>query len=138
MTALLQCEDFLLFQKALKQLRDLDDKIIYALNLSTPTASIQARGTSPAEKCLQLKDEIEQNYSTREQALAHCISVLGERVRSLKREVAESSSSSSSTALVTLREKQSLLRLMKFEQNVEEIIRDRTRNAFHEKCNMDL
>ena len=30
------------------------------------------------------------------------------------------------------------LRLMKFEQNVEEIIRDRTRTVFHEKCNMDL
>jgi hypothetical protein len=26
--------------------RDVDDKIIYALNLSTPTASIQARGAN--------------------------------------------------------------------------------------------
>ena len=36
-----QCEDFMLFQKALKKLREIDDKIIYALNQSTPTASFQ-------------------------------------------------------------------------------------------------
>ena len=30
-----------MFQRTLKKLRDIDDKIIYALNLSTPTKSFQ-------------------------------------------------------------------------------------------------
>ncbi len=34
--------------------RDVDDKIIYALNLSTPTASIQARGANSTGKRKQL------------------------------------------------------------------------------------
>ena len=59
MTGLLQCDDLMQFQRllkrnvwfntfdvlfdfrALKQLRAIDDKIIYALNVSTPTASMQ-------------------------------------------------------------------------------------------------
>ena len=32
-----------MFQRTLKKLRDIDDKIIYALNLSTPTKSFQVR-----------------------------------------------------------------------------------------------
>ena len=35
------CSDIFLFQKTLKKLRDIDDKIIYALNESTPTKSFQ-------------------------------------------------------------------------------------------------
>ena len=41
MSGLGQCEDILLFQRTLKKLRDIDDKIIYASNLSTPTKSFQ-------------------------------------------------------------------------------------------------
>ena len=56
MTGLLQCDDLMQFQRyftkpfetstviflrALKQLRAIDDKIIYALNVSTPTVSMQ-------------------------------------------------------------------------------------------------
>ena len=36
-----RCGDIFLFQKTLKKLRDIDDKIIYALNESTPTKSFQ-------------------------------------------------------------------------------------------------
>ena len=35
------CDDIFLFQKTLKKLREVDDKIIYALNQSTPTKSFQ-------------------------------------------------------------------------------------------------
>ena len=41
MSGMGQCEDILMFQRTLKKLRDIDDKIIYALNLSTPTKSFQ-------------------------------------------------------------------------------------------------
>ena len=41
MSGLGHCEDILMFQRTLKKLRDIDDKIIYALNLSTPTKSFQ-------------------------------------------------------------------------------------------------
>ena len=43
MSGMGQCEDILMFQRTLKKLRDIDDKIIYALNLSTPTKSFQVR-----------------------------------------------------------------------------------------------
>ena len=41
MTEAKHCSDIFLFQKTLKKLRDIDDKIIYALNESTPTKSFQ-------------------------------------------------------------------------------------------------
>jgi len=62
MAGLLQCDDLMHFQRALKQLRAIDDKIIYALNVSTPTASMKARGADPKQRCLDLKTELEQNY----------------------------------------------------------------------------
>ena len=36
----------MLFRRALKQLRAIDDKIIYALNVSTPTASMKVNSCS--------------------------------------------------------------------------------------------
>ena len=41
MSGLGQCEDIFLFQRTLKKMRDIDDKIIYALNMATPTQSFK-------------------------------------------------------------------------------------------------
>ena len=43
MSGLNQCEDILMFQRTIKKLRAIDDKIIFALNLSTPTKSFQVK-----------------------------------------------------------------------------------------------
>ena len=77
------CSDIFLFQKTLKKLRDIDDKIIYALNESTPTKSfqvcfkfyfqlsmktslsLQARGVDPTVRCSELELELSQSHQSR-------------------------------------------------------------------------
>jgi hypothetical protein len=117
-----QCEDFMMFQRALKQLRELDDKIIYALNLSTPTASMVARGADPKQSCQLLQAELGYNNKHREERISSCISLLGARVKELKRD-------GGNVGIAT-----STLRLMRTELNVEEIINDRTQTIFNSKC----
>jgi len=122
MTGIAQCSDFMMFMKALKQQRDIDDKIVYALNLSTPTASIQARGVSPQESCTNLKADLEKNYANREESLRRCINIIGDEITQLKSEGMPANS------------KQLTLRMLRNELNVEEIIRDRTTGIFNAKC----
>jgi len=122
MAGLTQCEDFLMFQRALKQLRECDDKIIYALNMSTPTVSMRARGGDPEQNCKLLQNELEQNYSRREERITACVSELSERLTDMKNKGEN------------FRPLQNNIRLMKNELNVEEIIRDQSRKMFDRKC----
>jgi len=126
MTGITQCEDFMLFQRALKQYRELDDKIIYALNMSTPTASMVARGANAQQSCQTLQTEFQANAKFREESLSSCISVLSTKIKEMKKE--------GDSQAFNLRPVQNSLRLMRTELNVEEIIRERTQNMFNNKC----
>jgi len=117
-----QCEDFMMFQRALTQLRGLDDKIIYALNLSTPTASMVARGADPKQSCQTLQQDLEYNYKHREEKITNCINVLSHKIKDLKDNGGNA------------RPVQNALRLMRNEMNVEEIIKDRSQTIFNTKC----
>eukprot|EP00088_Acartia_fossae_P018577 TRINITY_DN20735_c0_g1_i1.p1 TRINITY_DN20735_c0_g1~~TRINITY_DN20735_c0_g1_i1.p1 ORF type:complete len:135 (+),score=25.90 TRINITY_DN20735_c0_g1_i1:37-441(+) len=130
MSGITQCTDFLAFQKALKQLKDIDDKIIYALNLSTPTESIKARGVNPQENCKNLQEQLEKNYSEREEKIKNCLVVWGDEVKRHKTAL----DSGDINAASQLKKSQYSLRILKNELNVEEIIRDRSRVVFNEKC----
>ena len=52
-----QCTDFLMFESALKKMRLIDDKIIYALNTSIPTTSFKNQ-IDPSEKCHDLRQQV--------------------------------------------------------------------------------
>lgn len=72
-------------QDKLKKMRELDDKIIYALNVSIPTESFKHKeGTSGA--CGDLRNKIERNFDVRHSAITECIAVTADRVKALKTE----------------------------------------------------
>lgn len=68
-------------------MRDLDDKVIYALNNSLPTASIKSRTDSnPETNCKELYDKLRKSYVQREDWIQGCIVVTTEELSSLKKQ----------------------------------------------------
>jgi Caffeine-induced death protein 2 len=68
-------------------MRDLDDKVIYALNMSLPTASIKARTDSnPGENCSQLYSSLKKSYEQRGKVIQDCILLTAEEVSQLKKQ----------------------------------------------------
>lgn len=68
-------------------MRDLDDKVIYALNNSLPTSSIKARTESnPGENCKGLYESLAQSYKSREKVIQDCIILTAEQVSLLKKQ----------------------------------------------------
>jgi hypothetical protein len=67
-------------------MRDLDDKVIYALNMSLPTASIKARTDSnPGDNCKVLYNSLRTSYDQREKVIQDCILLTAEEVGKLKK-----------------------------------------------------
>lgn len=64
-------------------MRELDDKIIYALNTSIPTESFKGQ-ISPSQTCEQLYNQLQENYAQREKAITNCIIVAADTVKELK------------------------------------------------------
>jgi len=120
MAGLAQCEDVMMFQRALKQLRAIDDKIIYALNVSNPTASMQARGADPKQRCPELRAELDSNYKERGERINHCVSVLEGR---------QGGPGGQEARMDRIK-----LRTFKSELDVEEIVKHRTEEIFKTKC----
>ena len=152
------CEDIFLFQKTLQKLRDIDDKIIYALNLSTPTKSfqvgltahssvyfcqatvfqnltmflttiqpstVQARGADPAERCVDLQQELRQSHESRGKLVTSCLEHARDQLRTMNENGEDKAK---------IRAKQNILRGLESEIMIEDIIRERTSRAFREKC----
>jgi len=128
MTGLNQCEDILMFQRTIKKLRAIDDKIIFALNLSTPTKSFQARGDDSTAQCQDLNNTLNQSHQERTALIEKCVNLYRNDVASL----------AGSGDRAKRRNAQNLLRLYEAELDVEGIIRERTSKAFHDKCSEHL
>lgn len=64
-------------------MRELDDKIIYALNTSIPTESFKGQ-ISPSQTCERLYNQLQDNYTQREKAITNCIVMYAESVKGLK------------------------------------------------------
>ena len=67
-----QCQDFLMFQSALREMRLLDDKIIHALNTSIPTLSFKDK-VNASEQCQGLLDEVSKAISDDSFFLPFCL-----------------------------------------------------------------
>jgi len=130
MAGIMQCEDFMLFQKALKKLREIDDKIIYALNQSTPTASFKARGVDAHEKCLKLREELTESHNQREEYIRSCSARLGDDIAAMRAEYEGGNKGVKSE----LKVKTGKLRMFENELSIEKIIQERTETIFKSKC----
>lgn len=68
-------------------MRNLDDSIIYALNISLPTESIKARTSSdPQSNCKELYEKLKTGYAERDKVIKECILVTAEQVKALKKQ----------------------------------------------------
>jgi len=115
----------------LKQLRKIDDNIVYALNNTIPTPSF-AHGDPnvPKVRCQELHQVLKSSYEDRDKLIKNCIRHTSDRVQRL---TAESGASDASLSK-KLRSEQTQLRLLRKELNIEEVIQDRSSKIFHEKC----
>uniref|UniRef100_A0AAG5D0J7 Protein MIX23 n=1 Tax=Anopheles atroparvus TaxID=41427 RepID=A0AAG5D0J7_ANOAO len=128
-----ECADFSQFQEQLKKMRDLDDKIIYALNTSIPTESF--RGQVNAEvKCRELHDQLESGYNYRQEAIKKCIVLCADTVKTLKDKREENREDVAVNK--SFKSEQRKLRLLQSELSVEDIIRERTQKTFRERCRL--
>ncbi|XP_014294806.1 protein MIX23 [Halyomorpha halys] len=126
----MECADFLEFQDTLKKMRDLDDKIVYALNVNIPTPSFRGE-IDLSQNCKQLYDELQSNYDKRELSIKKCINVTSDKINELKQ---KKESGDDLTINKVLSKEQNKLRMLKNELFVEEIVKDRSLKIYQERC----
>jgi hypothetical protein len=125
------CEDIGEFLDLLKQMRVVDDKIVYALNTSIPTQSF-ATTVDASAKCQDLFQKLEHSHAEREQSLQKCLNITVGNVQSLREK--RNGAPNDISVLQTLRREQHKLRELQTQVNVEEVIRGRTMKIFTERC----
>ncbi|KAG1683270.1 Coiled-coil domain-containing protein 58 [Nymphon striatum] len=125
------CEDFQEFQDALRKMRKVDDNIIYALNTTIPTASFKHESNA-TNQCKDLYDELTKSNLNRENSIKKCLTIVSSRVKDLKK--IRDSNMDDVEVTKNLRSSQTKLRLMQNELTVEEVIQDRTKKVYHERC----
>lgn len=64
-------------------MRDIDDKIIYALNTSLPTESFKGQ-ISPEKTCSDLCTKLQAGHQERKDAIKKCISISVESIKVLR------------------------------------------------------
>ncbi|KAH8410801.1 hypothetical protein KR222_010459, partial [Zaprionus bogoriensis] len=117
-------------QEALKKMRDVDDKIIYALN-ALPTESFKGQVNSEST-CRDLYAKLQQSHLTRQTNIRNCITMSATALKKL-REQRESQPDDVETDS-KFKAEQRKLRVLQSELNVEDIIKERTYKAFNERC----
>ncbi|XP_016924727.4 protein MIX23 [Drosophila suzukii] len=124
------CLDFLGFQEALKKMRDVDDKIIYALN-ALPTESFKGQVNSE-NTCRDLYSKLQQSHLSRQDSIRSCITISANNLKELreKREANPDDIDADSQ----FKAEQRKLRVLQAELNVEDIIKERTYKTFNERC----
>ncbi|XP_017071420.1 protein MIX23 [Drosophila eugracilis] len=124
------CMDFLGFQEALKKMRDVDDKIIYALN-ALPTESFKGQVNSEST-CRDLYSKLQQSHLSRQDSIRSCITISANNLKQLreKREAHPDDVDTDSQ----FKAEQRKLRVLQAELNVEDIIKERSYKTFNERC----
>lgn len=109
-------------------MRDVDDKIIYALN-SIPTESFRNQVSSEGT-CKALFNELSKCHGEREEAIKQCILVSANKLQTLK----EKRETGDHQATSEFKSEQRKLRVLQSELNVEDIVKERSIKAFNERC----
>lgn len=109
-------------------MRDIDDKIIYALN-SIPTESFRNQVSSEST-CKELYSNLTKGHSDREEAIKQCILVSANKLQTLK----EKRDGGDLGSDRDFKAEQRKLRVLQSELNVEDIVKERSYKAFNERC----
>ncbi|GLV42171.1 Coiled-coil domain-containing 58 [Carabus blaptoides fortunei] len=128
---IVECGDFLEFQDALKNMRTIDDKIIYALNTSIPTDSFRSQ-VDATSTCKKLYENVKSGHEERANAIKKCITVSANKVQNFKHQ--RENNNDDFTLLKKLRAEQTKFRLLQVELSVEEVVKQRTTKVFNERC----
>ncbi|XP_012260475.2 protein MIX23 [Athalia rosae] len=127
----MDCGDFLEFQDNLRNMRLLDDKIIYTLNTTIPTESFKGQVDAKG-KCKELFNQIQTGHAQRAVAIQKCIGAARERVNTLKEQ--RDAGKENPEIIKALRKEQNKLRLLQSELNVEEVVKQQTARVYSERC----
>nr|XP_053653965.1 protein MIX23-like isoform X1 [Cherax quadricarinatus] len=115
----------------LQAMRAIDDKIIYELNIATPTQSFRNE-VDPRNHCKSLYDQLNNTYEHRGSLIATCLSESKMKLRDIQ---AEASAKMDDPCIMRrLRTEQSKIRELQNEVTIEEIIRERSFKVFEERC----
>ncbi|KAH8328494.1 hypothetical protein KR067_010236, partial [Drosophila pandora] len=117
-------------QEALKKMRDVDDKIIYALN-ALPTESFKGQVNSEST-CRDLYSKLQKSHLSRQDNIRSCITLSANNLKQL-REQRQANPDDIDTDS-KFKAEQRKLRVLQAELNVEDIIKERTYKAFNERC----
>ncbi|XP_061160781.1 protein MIX23-like isoform X3 [Syngnathus typhle] len=127
----LNCEDFSMFQEVLRLMRNIDDRIVHALNTTVPTVSFSAK-IDATQTCKELYDSMIEAHLSRDKAIKACITHTSEVVGQLRE--ARLKNNADIALIKQLRKEQTKLKLMQSEMNVEEVVKDRSLKVFNERC----
>nr|ACO11117.1 Coiled-coil domain-containing protein 58 [Caligus rogercresseyi] len=118
---ILICEDVTHFGKTLKEMRTLDDKIIYVLNNSLPTVSFTRDKAELTSQCINLSEQVNKTFDSRRRLISNCVEITQKKL----------DEASESDVKRGLRLK---MHLIKNEISVEDVIQHRTKTVLHERC----
>ncbi|KAL1435990.1 hypothetical protein MTO96_010749 [Rhipicephalus appendiculatus] len=127
------CDDFMAFQEVLRKFRRVDDTIIYSLNTTLPTESFAAE-CDPSAVCQKLYKELLNAYAQRDKAIKGCLQQSKDKLDHLQE--LRAAKGDDPATLKELRKEQSKIRLLRNELNVEEVVKDRSLKAFHDRCRL--
>ncbi|XP_078486171.1 protein MIX23-like [Ciona intestinalis] len=125
------CQDFSQFMEKLRENRTTDDRIIYELNTTIPTTSFAAN-VNVTEKCKSLFDMVLATHSLRNQAINQCIEIQATKTKVLKDQ--RDKDPEDYKVRKQLGREQTTLRLFQQELTVENIVQERAKKAFYERC----
>merc|ERR1712183_568109 len=117
-----RCEDIQIF---LKQLRVIDDKIIYGLNLATPTDSFR-KSVDPSRRCEDLFSQLKENYQHRSDLIQGCLNTASGNIADIQGQDIPNKNE--------IKLQRSKMRELRNEMGVEEILKMRGKKVFTEKC----
>ncbi|XP_068249295.1 protein MIX23 isoform X2 [Palaemon carinicauda] len=119
------------YHDTLRTMRAIDDKIVYQLNLATPTQSFR-EVSDPTQHCKSFYDQLNEIYEARNTLIHRCLDESYGAIRLAKTEVEKNRDDA--RAVRNLRTEQNRMRDLQNEMTVEEIVRERSLKVFEERC----
>ncbi|KAL1233971.1 Protein MIX23 [Trichinella spiralis] len=129
----LPCRDYLEFTEALEKMRQIDNKIIFELNMTIPTNSF-SQNMDLSERCKGLYQKLRNAYDIRQAAIVKCIGESQTSILKYKSEMKELKDLDAVKLKKKLRSEEAKLKSLQSELNVEEVIKERSMKVFYERC----
>ncbi|CAG7816670.1 unnamed protein product [Allacma fusca] len=125
------CDDLSEFLETLRNMRLVDDRVVYALNTSIPTQSF-AHKVDASATCKDLFTQLVNNHNARDESLKNCLDSTVCKVQKLTEE--RQTDPANQQVVRALKREQTKLRELQTQVNVEEVIRGRSLKIYNERC----